>query len=277
MLGRDLTDALRNEAIRVETVRSNQMNITEPEGVVETLRRLRPAVVINTAALTDVDGCESMVERAFAVNARGPENLACACRATAAFLVHVSTDYVFDGSKGAPYTEEDHPSPLGVYGRSKEEGERLVREALPGAHCIVRTQWLFGLHGKNFVEAILRQTERTNRLRVVNDQYGAPTYTPDLAAALVTLSRKGATGTFHVTNAGITSWHGFACRIVELGGAHGVTVEEITSKESARPAPRPPYSVLDNQKFARCAGYSLRHWEEALQDYLTRRGARRDA
>ncbi|MCA1960341.1 MAG: dTDP-4-dehydrorhamnose reductase [Desulfomonile sp.] len=277
MLGRDLTEALRNEGITFETVVSGQMNITEPAEVAQTLRRFRPSVVINTAALTDVDGCESMGERAFAVNAHGPENLARACRETAAFLVHVSTDYVFDGSKKIPYTEEDPPSPLGVYGRSKEEGERLVRKALPDAHCIVRTQWLFGPHGKNFVEAILGRTERTNRLRVVNDQYGAPTYTSDLAVALVTLSHKRATGTFHVTNSGVTSWHGFACRIIELGGVRGVTVEAITSMELARPAPRPSYSVLDNRKFVQCAGYSLRHWEDALQDYLGRRGAGREA
>jgi dTDP-4-dehydrorhamnose reductase len=273
MLGSDLTQAVRDAGIAVEAVSSRQMDITQADTVTETLVRLRPPVVINTAALTDVDGCETMVERAFAVNARGPENLARACRETAAFLVHISTDYVFDGSKGAPYIEEDALSPLGVYGRSKAEGERLVRDALPDAHCIVRTQWLFGRHGRNFVESILKQTERTSRLRVVNDQHGSPTYTQDLAEALVTLSRKRARGTFHVTNAGVATWHAFACKIVEGAGTQGVTVHGITSQELGRPAARPAYAVLDNGKFVRCTGRALRHWHEALQDYLTRRAS----
>lgn len=275
MLGYDVQAALDHAGIRFEAHRSKEMDVTDPVAVRETLLRLRPSVVINTAAFTDVDGCESMVELASAVNARGPENLARACGETAAFLVHVSTDYVFEGSKGTPYTEEDPLRPLGVYGRSKAEGERLVREILSDAHCIVRSQWLFGRHGKNFVEAILGQAERTRRLRVVNDQYGSPTYTPDLAAALVTLARQRAGGTFHVTNAGVTTWHGFACRIVQLAGGPDVTVEEITSQELGRPAPRPAYSVLDNRKFFRQAGYALRHWDEALQDYLALRNEAR--
>lgn len=271
MLGSDLIEAIREAGIAVEGTHTRQMDLTKPDGITETLVRLKPSVVINTAALTDVDGCETMIDKTFAVNARGPEHLARGCREIAASLIQISTDYVFDGSKSVPYTEEDALSPLGVYGRSKAEGERLVRQTLPDAHCIVRTQWLFGRHGKNFVEAILRQTERAGTLRVVNDQHGSPTYTRDLAEALVTLARKRARGTFHVTNAGVTTWHGFACRIAQSAGTRGVTVDAITSAELTRLAARPPYAVLDNAKFVRFTGGALRHWHEALQDYLRRR------
>jgi len=272
MLGTDLVELLENSAEDVIALDLDDIDIRRPDSAMEVLGRFRPARVFNVAAMTDVDGCETNVNEAFEVNARGPEYLAQGCRGTGAVLVHISTDYVFDGRKNSPYSEGDALRPLGVYGRSKAEGEIAVRSALPDRHLIVRTQWLFGLHGKNFVEAILRQAKVKDSLRVVEDQKGRPTYTRDLAAALINLARKGALGTVHVTNVGTTSWYGFAGKIIELAGIRGVRVEPMLSIELDRKAPRPLYSVLDSSKFREITGCALPHWEEALQDYLARRG-----
>ena len=159
-------------------------------------------------------------------------------------------------------------NPLGVYGRTKAEGEERVRQVLQEGHLIVRTQWLFGRHGKNFVATILNLAEKQDTLRVVDDQHGVPTYTPDLAAALVTLCRAGARGTYHVTNAGVTTWYGFARRILLRAGFDSVKVEPMTTQELGRPAPRPLYSVLDTARFVALAGRPLRSWQDALDDYL---------
>jgi dTDP-4-dehydrorhamnose reductase len=158
-----------------------------------------------------------------------------------------------------------------VYGKSKAEGEKLVREALPLRHCIVRTQWLFGLHGRNFVEAILRQAQEKSVLKVVNDQYGSPTYTVDLCRGLIQLAEVGGRGTFHITNSGVTTWFEFARTIVELAGLSGVKVEPMESGRLNRPAPRPSYSALDNSRFVNLAGSPLRGWQDALRAYLTER------
>ncbi len=271
MLGTDLTQALRGDGIDTVGLDLDDIDIAQADQVMETIETFRPGIVLNTAALTDVDGCETRVEEAFDVNAGGPENLARACARTGAFLVHISTDYVFDGRKGSPYLEDEPINPLGVYGGSKAEGEVRVRQHLPQGHCIVRTQWLFGLNGKNFVEAILGQAQKRDVLRVVDDQYGCPTFTKDLSTALIMLCRKAAVGTFNVTNSGVTNWHAFACRILDVAGIAGVRVEPMTSAELARPAPRPAYSVLDNTKFSGVTGHVPRPWQEALAEYITRR------
>ena len=176
MLGTDLVRLLQESGTRTVALDIDEMDICMPDSVMDAFARYQPGVVINVAAYTDVDGCESQPDKAFNINAQGPKNLAEASLNAGTFLVHISTDYVFDGNKGAPYVEEDPMNPLGVYGRSKAEGEGYVRNLLPERHCIVRTQWLFGLHGKNFVEAILSQAQKRDVLRVVSDQRGSPTY-----------------------------------------------------------------------------------------------------
>ncbi len=271
MLGTDLVRLLLERGIKTVALDLDELDIRAADSVMDALETHRPSVVINVAAYTDVDGCESRPEEAFSANAQGPENLAKASLATGSFLVHISTDYVFDGNKRSPYLEEDPINPLGVYGRSKAEGERSIRELLPDRHCIVRTQWLFGLHGKNFVEAILSQAQKRDVLRVVGDQKGCPTYAPDFAASLIGLCGLSARGTFHVTNSGETTWYEFARRILELAGITTVHVEAMSSQELDRPAPRPAYSVLDNSRFIELTGSRLRRWEEALEAYFNER------
>lgn len=250
-------------------------------------------VLVNAAAFTNVDRCETEPERAFAVNAQGPGLLAEACRAADVHLVHVSTDYVFDGRADVPYDETMAVAPRSAYGRSKEEGERRVWSALPGA-LVLRTSWVFG-PGRNFVVAILEQAAKRRRgeasgpLRVVSDQRGAPTYAVDLADGILSLvprffARGGEAaggadpaaldrspgvppGLFHLTNAGETTWHGFAREILRSSGYEDLGVEPISTDALSLPAPRPAYSVLDCGRAARL-GVRLRSWREALAAYL---------
>ncbi|AFM23279.1 dTDP-4-dehydrorhamnose reductase [Desulfomonile tiedjei] len=270
MLGTELLKILQEQSIQTVAVDLKEMDITSRDSVNCAFEEFHPAVVLNASGFTDVDGCESQVETAFAVNAEGPANLAAASAKTGAFLIHVSTDYVFDGTRREPYREDDPLNPLGVYGKSKAAGEIRVREIIPENHCIVRTQWLFGLHGKNFVDTIIRLSGERDVLTIVDDQIGSPTYAPDLAEALVTLARMRGRGTFHVTNSGITSWYGFAAKIVEMAGRSTV-IEPMKSSELQRPAPRPLYSVLDNTRFLSLCGYAPREWTAALQAYLKER------
>ncbi len=268
MLGSELAKLMRRAGIETVDVDLEEVDIRDTRSVREAFVVYQPDVVINVAAFTDVDGCESKSDEAFRVNALGPENLARAALDHGAALVHISTDYVFNGRGRAPYTEAEPLSPLGVYGTSKAEGEIRVREFLPQNHLIVRTQWLFGRHGKNFVKSILDAAAKNDVLKVVNDQHGCPTYAPDLSEALIRLMEIGARGTFHVTNRGETTWYDFAGRIIDRAGITGVRVEPITSDALGRAAPRPAYSVLDNSKFIGLTAAPLRRWEEALDDYL---------
>ncbi|MEJ2716876.1 MAG: dTDP-4-dehydrorhamnose reductase [Deltaproteobacteria bacterium] len=271
MLGTDLVNSIEQLGPEIVGLDSSRLDIRSRDSVMEVMQRFKPGIVFNTAGITDVDGCESSVDDAFDVNAHGPANVAAACRAVGAFLIHMSTDYVFDGRKGAPYTESDPVNPLGIYGKSKAEGERLVREILPDDHCIMRTQWLFGLHGRNFVEAILERASVTDTLTVVDDQYGCPTSTVDLSHAMIDLCEIGAQGTIHVTNTGVTTWHAFARRIIALAGISGVRIDAMTTEELGRASPRPLYAVLDNSRFVELVGSPLRLWDDALKEYFARR------
>lgn len=266
MLGTDLVRVLES-AHTVVGVDLEEMDITDRRSVEERVAALAPDVLINAAAYTDVDGSERRAALAFRVNAEGAANLAVACRRCGARLIHVSTDYVFDGRGSRPYAEEDPPNPLGVYGRSKWEGEKRIWEVLPDA-CLIRTAWLYGKNGKNFVKAILSQTGQNKRLRVVDDQRGSPTYTMDLAVALRAAAERSLQGTFHVTNRDACTWFEFAKRILELSGAKDVEVDPISTGELGREAPRPANSVLDCRKFEMATGMRLRAWPEALRDYL---------
>lgn len=274
MLGHELAHRLKSRAHtaglgRVTCWDVDELDISQRDDVLAKIGALKPNVVINSAAYTDVDGCESNEAKALAVNGDGPGYLAEACKACGALLVHVSTDFVFDGAARQPYRPVDTPHPLSAYGRSKLAGERAITES--GAdHLIVRTSWLFGPHGKNFVAAILARAESGESLRVVDDQTGRPTFAGDLADALLRLAERGARGILHFANSGSCSWHAFAMRIVALAGCE-VPVAAINSSELGRPAKRPAYSVLDTTDYERLTGDIPANWEDALLRYLTMR------
>jgi dTDP-4-dehydrorhamnose reductase len=269
MLGRHVLNLLKELRVDYAEMDIEDIDIARLYSVMDAVEEIRPRAIINCAAVTDVDGCESAPDHAFSVNARGPENLARACSRFGCLLLHISTDYVFDGLKGCSYHEDDPINPLGIYAKSKAEGDACVRQLLPENHCIVRTQWLYGLYGRNFVEAILDQAREKTVLQVVNDQHGSPTYAHDLAIALIRLCNLEARGTVHVTNSGQTTWHGFASAIVKKASLNRVKVLPISTGDLKRPAPRPLYSVLDNSRFINLTGAPLRMWEEALDEYLS--------
>jgi dTDP-4-dehydrorhamnose reductase len=244
-----------------------ELDLRAPEPLAELMARASPEVVFNAAAFNNVDGAESQPADAFAVNALGPLHLARACRAAGALLVHVSTDYVFDGSDERPIPEERCPRPLGVYGASKLAGEALV-SASGAWHLIVRTSALFGAGGSrdkggSFVDRVLSRARAREPLRVVDDQTFAPTYAPDLAQAVVALARAGARGLVHVTNEGSCTWHELARAALAAAGLDA-PVEAITSESLAAPARRPRYSVLDTGRYRALGLPRLRPWREAL-------------
>ena len=265
MLGRDLMQVLAGD---VRGVDIEEIDITSFESTRRVLLTLKPGIVVNCAAYTDVDGCESNRERAMQVNGEGVAHLAMAAREIGARLVHVSTDYVFDGNKESPWLEDDPVNPLSVYGESKLAGEMNAR--MVADHLIVRTQWLYGLHGKNFVETMLRLGSEKKELAVVNDQIGSPTWTVDLSLAMKSLIDRGCRGTYHAANAGFCSWNGFAGAIFEEAGLD-VTVKPMSTPELGRPAARPLYSVLDCSKLAEDTGFRPEPWRDALRKYLRSR------
>ena len=268
MLGRDLMEFLGNRAKGVDI---NEIDITSLESVFKVVSELKPQVVINCAAYTDVDGCEGQAEKAMEVNGEGVGYLAMACREVGALLVQISTDYVFDGGKGTPYREDDAPHPLSVYGESKLAGE--MNAAFAPEHLIVRTQWLYGLHGNNFVETMLRMGVEKDHLTVVDDQIGSPTWTVDMARAVIALVDKGCRGIYHAANSDFCSWNSFAKAIFEEAGLT-VSVEPMTTEALNRPARRPLYSTLDCCKLAEESGFQPQPWRQALREYLRLRAAK---
>ncbi|UFS71340.1 dTDP-4-dehydrorhamnose reductase [Geomonas sp. RF6] len=262
MLGQELMAVLGGSARGVDV---GEIDITSLESVQRVLRTLKPRAVINCAAYTDVDGCETKRELAMAVNGTGVGHLAAVTEEIGAKLVQLSTDYVFDGGKGSPYLEDDPVGPLSAYGESKLLGEENARKN--PQHLIVRTQWLYGHAGKNFVETMLKLGAEKDELSVVDDQIGSPTWTGDLSLAIKALLEKGCTGTYHAANAGFVSWNGFAKEIFKEAGL-SVTVKPMTTVELNRPANRPLYSTLDCGKLLRDTGFQAQPWQEALKRYL---------
>lgn len=252
MLGSDLSSFFP-DAVKLN---HRELDITNRNQVLESIDIIKPDLVINAAAYTDVDGCEDKQELAFDVNGYGPGYIAEACSETGSMLVHFSTDYVFDGSK-KEYLESDTPKPINVYGRSKLLGEQEIAENMDD-YRIIRTSWLFGAHGKNFVDTILRLSGEMDKVKVVNDQFGKPTYTADLADKITEITELEA-GIYHITNEGICSWYEFASAFI--GNA-----VPCTSKEFPRKAKRPNYSILMNTKTG-----PMRHWKDALKEYLKER------
>jgi len=258
MLGTDLCSVFP-DAVKLK---HDDIDITDKAQVIETIKRVGPAIVINAAAYTDVDGCEDEDNRelAFDVNGRAPGYIAQGCSMVGAKLVHYSTDYVFDGSK-KEYVESDLTGPINVYGESKLLGEKSIIETMDD-YRIIRTSWLFGHYGRNFVETMLKLSGEMDTVSVVDDQFGKPTYTADLAhktAEIIGL----APGVYHITNEGVCSWYEFASAIID-------NVVPCSSNEFVRKAMRPEYSVLVNTKTV-----PIRHWREALMEYLKQRKAGR--
>jgi dTDP-4-dehydrorhamnose reductase len=275
MLGRDLVEILRSSS-RVDQRLDwevfgwdiEEIDIQEEKNTVTKIESLRPNIVINIAAYTNVDGCESHDEKAFAINAEGMRHVALGALRCRAKVVYLSTDYIFDGKKREPYLEDDPPHPLSVYGRSKLRGEQYVQEMVEDA-LIVRTQWLYGKYGNNFVASVLRQAREKKVLSIVNDQVGSPTYTIDLSRAISVLIQCDARGVFHVANSDLCTWFAFGQEILKLSGMEGVRIVPISSEELGRPATRPLYSVLNTEKLKRETGMTLRPWSEALKEYLS--------
>jgi dTDP-4-dehydrorhamnose reductase len=256
-----------------------EMDLTNSVRVEEVFAAARPAAVINAAAYTLVDRAESESDLAFAVNAAAPAHLARLCRRAGIPLVQVSTDYVFDGCKQIPYVEDDPVAPLGVYGRSKAEGEAAVRSTLP-EHLIVRTAWLYSPYGSNFVRTILRLAAEGKELRIVDDQVGSPTCAADFAEALLTIAgrlRSGGGipwGTYHYCGRGSTSWFGFARHILQTLTARrhidGYRVVPITTREFPTAARRPAFSVLDCSRIQAAFDITLKPWQKSVERTIDR-------
>ena len=243
------------------------MDITDPGQCRARIGGFQPDVVINAAALTRVDYCEAHEGEAFEVNGHGPRNLARAAASAGAFFVHYSTDYVFDGLKREAYLEEDDPNPRSVYGRSKLAGEELVRQNCPH-HLIIRTSWLFGRNGPNFVRTIFEAARRGEPLRVVHDQRGSPTYSADVASHTLRMIEAGCRLTYHLTNRGSCTWYELAVTVLEYSGMKDVPVTPVSTLEFPRPAPRPANSVLANAHLQRDGLPLMRPWKEAVKDYI---------
>lgn len=266
MLARMLAECARLAGHAALCVPRAGWDIADPDEAERQLARHRPDALVNGAAFTDVDACETRRDEAFRANAQGPGVLArAAARAGIPFL-HLSTDYVFDGAGKVPYAVDHPTAPLSAYGESKLEGERAVRAA-GGCWILLRTAWVYGPWGRSFPATILRLAREQGRLRVVDDQVGSPTYTEDLAGAILTLLERGAQGVVHFTNAGEVSWHGFARAVLE-GSGLDVPLEAVPGSAFPRPARRPAYSVLSTERYTSLTGRTPRPWAQALADFL---------
>jgi len=273
MLSRDLVPVLRDRGHEVLAWSRQDYDVCDAAKVSAVVGETDPDLIIHAAAYTQVDKAESEPDLAIRTNGEGTRNVAMACHDCRIPMFYLSTDYIFDGSKGEPYMPGDPPNPINVYGRSKLLGERSVRELLDD-YCIVRTSWLYGVHGQNFVYTILRLAEKKPELQVVNDQIGSPTWTGTLARALADLMDMKARGTHHVTDAceGI-SWYDFAVTIIEMVGVR-TSVKPVSTAISPRPARRPAYSVLSVAETAPMLGYDLPRWPDSLRNMLAGGGSR---
>jgi dTDP-4-dehydrorhamnose reductase len=265
-LGQDVVLNLTEAGYEVHGFGHAELDITNMAQVQQILNDVQPDVVVHAAAYTKVDQAESDQEAAYAVNAIGTRNMAVVSEALGAKLVYISTDYVFNGEEERPYTEFDQASPLGVYGKSKYAGEVFVRD-FHSKFFILRTSWVFGAHGGNFVKTMLKLAESHPELKVVNDQRGCPTYTVDLAAVIRNVIETSNYGTYHVSNSGECSWYEFAKTIFELSGKK-VKVEPVTTAEFPRPAPRPKNSVFDHLMLRLNGFGELPNWRNALERFL---------
>ncbi len=274
MLGRALVEKL-GERYAVKGITIDDADITDLDAIAKVITKIKPALVIHAAAYTKVDECESNISLAYRVNAIGTRNVAIACQGIDASMVYISTDYIFDGTKDSPYVEFDPANPLSIYGNSKLAGEVFVQQVLSRFY-IIRTAWLYGEGGANFVDTIINKAKTEKQLKVVDDQRGSPTYTKDLADKIGEVISREGYGIYHITNSGSCSWFEFAKKIVEISlkknrsyMTYKTSIVPIKSSELKRPAKRPANSVLRNFMLE-LEGISLmRHWEEALKSYLS--------
>ena len=244
----------------------DELDITDRDSTIRLVKEISPSVVINAAAYNDVDKAESQKELVFLINAKGPENIATACEEVKAKFVHLSSDYVFDGKKRTPYIESDITNPLNVYGKSKVEAEKLVSNSC-SRHFLLRTAWLYGAFGNNFLKTMLKLSQEKDEVGVVNDQMGTPTYSLDLARTIAHIIETDDYGLYHATNAGECSWYDFAKEIFRVAGKK-TQVYPIDTPQSQREALRPAYSVMENRRLEKEHGYFMRSWEEALGELL---------
>ncbi len=268
LLGREIGELFCGR-YDVKAVDIADCDVTSPTECRRMVGGFRPHVLVHCAAYTAVDRAESEEATAFAVNVEGTRNVARECRALGALLVTYGSDYVFDGTGCRPYSEDDAARPLSAYGRSKWAAEEALRAEAP-EHLLIRTQWLFGPHGRNFVFAILDRARRGEPLRVVSDQRGSPTYSLDLAEATRRLIDAGARGTFHFSNEGETSWYEYAAFVLGRACPDDVALTASRTADLGYPAPRPAYSVLSKEKYRRVTGVSPRPWRDAVVDFLAR-------
>jgi len=270
-LGHDVVALLSKQKIDVLAMGREQLNLAQPEQMTRQLRASSPDWIINCAAWTAVDEAEQEKQQAFAINRDAVRSMTACADEIGARVLHMSTDFVFSGLAQQPYEELDAVKPLGVYGRSKHEGELAVLASHD--HIVLRTAWLYGVHGNNFVKTMLRLARDRDELRVVDDQIGSPTWTHDLAQTILVLIQSDVSGLFHFANSGETSWYDFACAILEEARAKGYELRAkrvlpISAVEYPTPAARPAYSVLSSQKIQRLLPAPVRSWRSALRHML---------
>ncbi|MFN2531700.1 MAG: dTDP-4-dehydrorhamnose reductase [Pyrinomonadaceae bacterium] len=271
MVGRTLCDLCRSAGDTVLPFDHSALDISNADGVLTTIAETNPDAVINCAAWTDVDACEADAERAFAANARGPENLAVGCSRNNSVFVTISTDYVFDGTKKGFYIETDEPNPISVYGRSKLEGECLVQQAFRGA-IVVRSGFIFGRGGKNFLSTVHERIRDNGKIKAIADAYGTPTYAKDLAARLYELVRLKRPGVYHVANSGDGgSYEEFVSEVVRITRCSKVEVERVASDSLNRPAPRPHNSRLRSLYLESVGLLPLPDWRDSLAEFIRER------
>lgn len=264
-LGKAAAEVFFKENIDVYPIPHSRLDISNREEVRKMLTAYLPDIVINCAAFTDVDGCEKEPERAYRVNAIGPKNLTVISEKLNIFLIHISTDYVFDGKKDSPYIEFDTPNPVNIYGKSKLEGENFVK-AFSKHYAIVRTSWLYG-DGNNFVTKIIEKARITKEIQVVEDQFGSPSYTYDVAKAILSIARNNAYGIYHTANTGVTSRYEEA-RFILKYLSFNADVIPVKTEEYILPAVRPGYTPLENYLLKLEDIYNMRSWQEAMEEFL---------
>lgn len=285
MLGRALCQELadKHEVVGMDIVKLKaqgsklkgfiECDITDREKTIAKIVSVKPDLVIHTAAYTDVDGCERDPKKAHRVNAQGTETVALASQSCSAFLWYISTDFIFDGEKKSAYTEQDAANPINIYGHSKLEGEKYVQSILR-RFIIVRSSWLFGKGGRNFVDSFLKKAQSEKEIKIVNDQFGSPTYAKDLAQAIKILLSDSSfelsadfCDIYHITNSGSCSWYEFAQAVKEIANLD-TDILPISTEQYHSPAKRPKMSILQNRRYQEDIGEKLKHWKEALREYL---------
>tara|TARA_B100000575_G_scaffold139018_1_gene110908 strand:+ start:3395 stop:4279 length:885 start_codon:yes stop_codon:yes gene_type:complete len=279
-LGKEMIDLSPKFNLSVEAFNKNKLDITNKNKLQDTLDIIEPKILVNTAAFTSVDKAETFKESAYAVNHQGSKNLAELCRERSIFLIHISTDYVFNGLKGSEYEEHDQVSPINTYGDSKLKGEEVIRSII-SEHIIIRTSWVFGAYGHNFIQTILNLIKNEKDLKIVNDQFGCPTSTRSLADCIYQICTKYSKnevfeyGTYHFTNQPSTSWHNFAKEIMDLAYKYKIineikNIESISHKEYSSLASRPLNSSMSSRKICEMFNLAGSQWKEELELAITK-------